>query len=215
MALLVGVGTAYVWLLRLTCRIRVIEGQQHLDSALAAGVVIPCSWHQQLLTGGLFLRGLIPRGLKTGFLISPSREGEFITSVVENHGPQVMRGSSSRTGSQAVRATLKAIRAGVSPTFLGDGPRGPVGVFKPGALIIARRTGVPMMLIGCGANRYWQLRSWDKTRIPKPFARINVAIGELWHIPRNGDDAEALAQQVAERIDALTATARSGRQRAG
>src|SRR5699024_6946548 len=105
--------------------------------------------------------------------------------------------------------------AGVSPTFLGDGPRGPVGVFKPGALIIARRTGVPMMLIGCGANRYWQLRSWDKKRIPKPFARINVAIGELWHIPRNGDDAEALAQQVAERIDALTATARSGRQRAG
>lgn len=215
MALLVGVGTAYVWLLRLTCRIRVVEGQQHLDSALAAGVVIPCSWHQQLLTGGLFLRDLIPRGLKTGFLISPSREGEFITRVVENHGPQVMRGSSSRTGSQAVRATLKAIRAGISPTFLGDGPRGPVGVFKPGALIIARRTGVPMMLIGCGASRYWQLRSWDKTRIPKPFARIDVAIDELWHIPRNGDDAEALAQQAAKRIDALTATARSERQHTG
>src|SRR5699024_11146557 len=112
LALLVGAGTAYVWLLRLTCRIRVVEGQQYLDAALAAGVVIPCSWHQQLLTGGLFLRDLIPQGLKTGFLISPSREGEFITRVVENHGPQVMRGSSSRTGRQAVRVTLSAIRCG-------------------------------------------------------------------------------------------------------
>src|SRR5699024_9153591 len=153
--------------------------------------------------------------LQTGSLLSPSREGEFITRVVENHGPQVMRGSSSRSGSQAVRATLKAIRAGISPTFLGDGPRGPVAVFKPGALTIARRTGVPVMPIGCGASRYWQLRSWDNTRIPKPFYRINVAVGERWTIPRNGDDVEALAQQAAERIDTLTATARASRQHAG
>src|SRR5699024_8003546 len=144
MALAVWAGTAYVWLLRLTCRIRVIEGEQHLDEALAVGVVIPCSWHQQILTGGLFLRDLLPRGMQTGFLISPSREGEFITRVVENHGPQVMRGSSSRTGTQAVKSTLRAIRAGVSPTFFADGPRGPAGEFKHGALTIARRTGTPV-----------------------------------------------------------------------
>lgn len=209
MALTVWFGTAYVWLLRLTCRIRVVAGQPHLDAALAAGVVVPCSWHQQLLTSGLFLRDLIPQGLQTGFLISPSREGEFISRVVENHGPQVMRGSSSRTGSQAVRVTLKAIRAGISPTFLGDGPRGPAGVFKPGALTIARRTGVPVMAVGCAASRYWQLNSWDQTCIPKPFARITVAVGELWQIPRDGSDTDMLARDAAARIDRLMALARA------
>lgn len=213
MALLVWIGTLYCWVLRLTCRIHIVSGQQHLDAALAAGVVVPCSWHQQLMISGVFMRSLIPQGLQTGFLISPSREGEFITRIVENHGIKVMRGSSSRTGSEAVRATLKAVRAGISPTFLADGPRGPAGEFKPGALIIAQRTGAPVMAYGCAASRYWQLNSWDKTRIPKPFSRITIAIGELWHLPRSGNDTPALAKQAAAHINALTNTARAAQQR--
>src|SRR5699024_3301518 len=163
----------------------------------------------RVLFRSLFLRDLLPRGMQTGFLISPSREGEFITRVVENHGPQVMRGSSSRTGTQAVKSTLRAIRAGVSPTFFADGPRGPAGEFKHGALTIARRTGTPVMLVGCAASRYWQIGTWDRTCLPKPFARINVAVDALWYVTRDGVAPEHLAQQAGANIDALTERAQA------
>src|SRR5665811_2031345 len=76
----------YIWLLRLTCRIRVVDGGEHVDTALAAGTpVIPCGWHQRLVPSGLFLRSLVPRGMNIGFLISPSREGEFMSRVAHAH----------------------------------------------------------------------------------------------------------------------------------
>lgn len=200
-----------IWLLRLTCRIRVVQGAQHVDAMLAAEVpaIVPCGWHQRIIMSGLFLRSLVPRGLRLGFLISPSREGEFIARVARSHGTETIRGSSSRTGKEAMRALTQAVREGISPMMYGDGPRGPAGVFKPGAVILASRSGAPLFLVGCAANRYWQLKSWDSGQIPKPFARLTVAVGEPWRIgPLHGTgQAEDIAGEIGRRLDALDTVA--------
>lgn len=206
-------ASAYIWVLRLTCRIDIVAGSEHVEAALARGVVVPCSWHQQIMASGLFLRSLIPRGLKTGFLISPSREGEFISRVANHHNAYVMRGSSSRTGSAAVKAIIRGTKQGISPTMYADGPRGPAQVMKPGTVILAQRTGTPIMAIGSAANRYWQLKSWDKNRIPKPFARLTIAVGELWPVDCPEQEINAVTQQVGKEIDALTAVAEAAQHR--
>lgn len=195
-----------VWLLRLTCRIRVVEGKEHVEAALASRlVVVPCSWHQRLLTSGLFLRSLVPRGMRMGFLISPSREGDMIARTAAAHSAEPIRGSSSRTGREAIRALSRAIAEGVSPTMYGDGPRGPAHVFKPGAVILARRTGAPLWLVGCAASRYWQLKSWDRGQIPKPFALLTIAVGEPLYIDKTDSkrSPEDICVEIGQRLDAL------------
>ncbi|WP_148045438.1 lysophospholipid acyltransferase family protein [Salinisphaera orenii] len=195
-----------VWVYRLTCRIEVVHGAEHVRATLDGGrPVVPCGWHQRIVPSGLFLRTLIPRGLRLGFLISPSREGEFLSRVALAHGATTIRGSSSRTGQAAMQALVQAVGEGISPTMYGDGPRGPAGVFKVGAAILASRSGAPLFLVGCAADRYWQLKSWDSGHIPKPFARLTVAVGEPWSIGALTDDAHAdrIAREIGERLDTL------------
>lgn len=204
------VATLFIWLLRLTCRIRVVEGQQHLDAALARGTaVVPCAWHQRLVPSGLFLRSLVRRKMIIGFLISPSREGEIMSRLARAHDVTPIRGSSSRTGSQAMESLAEAVNQGISPMMYGDGPRGPAGVFKPGAVVLASRTGAPLFLIGAAVNRFWQLKSWDAHRIPKPFSRFNIAIGEPLYVGalEGTQQAEDLASEISRRLNVLDAAA--------
>lgn len=204
---MVWTASAFIWALRLTCRTEVVAGAANVEAALARGVVVPCGWHQQILISGLFLRGLVPRGLKAGFLASPSREGEFISRVAIHHRGKIMRGSSSRTGSEALKAIIKGTQEGISPMMYADGPRGPARVFKPGAVLLAQRTGTPILPVGCAVDRYWQIKSWDQTRIPKPFSRFTIAVGELWPVACENHQIDAVARQVGRKVDELTAVA--------
>ena len=56
--------------------------------------------------------------------------------------------------------------------LVADAPRGPRFVSKLGIVYLAKRTGLPVIPVIWSANRYWKLNSWDRTIIPKPFARI-------------------------------------------
>lgn len=206
----------YIWLLRLTCRIRVVEGRQYLEDTLSRGTpVVPCAWHQRLIPSGLFLRSLVPRGMNVGFLISPSREGEFMSRVARTHRVKPIRGSSSRTGKEAMQALKEAVKAGISPMMYGDGPRGPARVFKTGAVILASRTGAPLFLVGAAASRYWQVKSWDSFHVPKPFCCFRIAVGEPWPIGAldGTQQAEKIAEELSRRLDALCEVAHDGRER--
>ncbi|MBH03821.1 MAG: hypothetical protein CMP08_06835 [Xanthomonadales bacterium] len=197
----------YIWLLCLTCRIRVVHGAAELDAVLAAGraddsPVVPCAWHQSLVSSAIFMRAQRQRGLQVGFLISPSREGRFMSDVAHAHKMTAIRGSSSRTGKAAMAALTEAVRAGISPMMYGDGPRGPAQVFKPGAVVLASRSGAPLLLVGATASRYVQLRSWDACHIPMPFCRLDVAIGMPWSIGtlEGPDQAQSIATELGDRL---------------
>jgi len=76
------------------------------------------------------------------------------------------------------------MKSGYSIVTTADGPRGPKYEFKAGTVLMARVAGVPIVPIGCAADRAWYLRRWDDFMIPKPFARIAIAIGEPVPVPR-------------------------------
>ena len=78
-------------------------------------------------------------------------------------------------------------REHASQVLTPDGPRGPRHEAKSGTVLLARLSGVPILPIAYAAQRYWQLRSWDRMVIPKPFSKVSVAVGELLEVPRELD----------------------------
>lgn len=210
--LAVPVGYTIIRLWWRTARVVAVIGTQHLDAALArAPSLVPCYWHQHQLYCGKFLLEQRARGLTVGWLISPSVDGELGAMLVRRIGGAVIRGSSTHTGARALRDYYQAlVKDAVSPVITPDGPRGPRFKFKPGALLLSQMSGRPVLPMAYAASRAWLIK-WDRFVIPKPFARIVIAIGEPCYVPRVTDAAalERLQEEMQGRLRALFAAARA------
>ena len=208
------VAAVGVFLIRLfwrTCRVVHVVGDEHMAQALAATPsVIPVYWHQHQLFCAKYLLEQKPRGLKLGFLISPSVDGEIGVMIVDRFGGHSIRGSASHTGARALRDYYDAlVKQGVSPSITPDGPKGPRFVFKPGAILLSQMSQRPMMPLAYYASRA-SLIAWDKFVIPWPFSRIVIAVGQPRQVPRTLQPAalEALQKEMAAELKSLFGAAR-------
>ena len=184
-----------------TSRLKIVN-QERLETLLKEhGAVVPVFWHQHLLMGARFMASRKIKGLKPGFMISPSVDGQAPTLLAEIYGCHVVRGSGSYTGVRAVRGVYNAIvKEGISPTITPDGPRGPRFVMKPGAIFTAQISGKAVVPIAYAASPAKLLRTWDKFVIPLPFGRLRIAIGEPYFPPKRMTEEEmAAAQKELER----------------
>lgn len=191
--LAIPLGLAVIRLWWRLCRVVKVEGEEHLRAALAdASSVLPCYWHQHQLFCAKYLLEQSARGMKVGWLISPSVDGEIGAMLVQRVGAHVIRGSSTHTGARALRDYYQAlVKEHISPVITPDGPRGPRYQFKPGAIMLAQMSGRPIVPMAYAASRAWRIK-WDRFVIPKPFARIAIAIGPARYVPRTLD-AQTLA----------------------
>lgn len=131
-------------------------------------------WHNRL-----FLASEIYRRYRAGrplyALISASKDGAWLTAFFSMVGGMAaVRGSSSRLGREAASALVEVQRAGNDIGITPDGPRGPCYDFKAGAIIVPRRTGAPLLLVGGEFESAWQLKSWDRFYLPRPFSRVRM-----------------------------------------
>lgn len=190
--ILVPVGLSLVRLVWRWARVIRVIGADHMAAALErAPSFIPVYWHQHQLFCVKVLLDQRRAGLKLGFLISPSVDGEIGAMIVRNLGGEVIRGSSTHTGARALRDYYQALaQEGVSPAITPDGPRGPPWKFKPGAVLLAQLSGRPMIPLSYAASHAWKIK-WDRFVIPWPFARIAVAVGEPVYVAK-GLDAPGL-----------------------
>jgi len=195
-----------------TCRVVRIIGAEHIsDSLTRAPSFIPVYWHQHQLFCAHYLFGLRAAGVKPGFLVSPSVDGEFGAILVRRMGGEVIRGSSSHTGARTLRDFYQAlVHEGISPVITPDGPRGPPWVFKGGALMLAQLSQRPIVPMTYFASRAWRV-GWDGFVIPQPFARIVIAVGEPVYISK-GTDAAGLEHwqlDMEQRLKRLFETAKA------
>lgn len=193
--LAVLLGAAILEILWRTCRIRISGGERLASLIKEHGAVVPVFWHQHLLMCGRFV---VSRrsGLKPGFMISPSVDGQAPTMLAMLYGAHVVRGSGSYTGMRAVRGAHQAlVKDGISPAITPDGPRGPRFGFKPGAIFAAQIAGKAVVPIAYAAKPAWLLRTWDKFVIPSPFGKVRIAIGEPYFPPAEMDDAQMQSAQ--------------------
>ncbi|MFZ9838917.1 MAG: lysophospholipid acyltransferase family protein [Opitutaceae bacterium] len=157
-------------------------------------------WHNRL-----FLAAEIVRRFRVGrpayALVSASQDGAWLTAFFQLAGLRTVRGSSSRLGREAATALVDTLRAGHDVGITPDGPRGPCYEFKPGAIIVARRTRAPLLLVGAEFTAAWRLGSWDRFCVPRPFSRVRMRC-EIIPAAALADRDEALAQ-VRQRLMAL------------
>lgn len=191
----------FIWL---SCRVKVI-GQAQMNAIVKTQKpVIPCYWHQQHLFCAWYMLKQVKRGMHVGFLISPSVDGEIPARIVSSRGARVIRGSSTRTGAQALRDMYQIIvKEGVSPVTTADGPTGPIFKFKPGAAMLSQMTKAPMLPIAYAAKNAWYLGSWDRFMIPMPFTRVVVAVGETVSVASVNKDLSPVQVQMEQLINDL------------
>ena len=194
-------------LLTATYRIDRVIGEEHMAPFLRGeAVCAPCYWHQHHIIGSTLVRAWIRRGFKACFLVSGSVDGDVPERIARAWGAEVIRGSANQSGALALRDQQRMIRNGYSIVTTADGPRGPQHEFKAGTVLMARIAGVPIVPIGCAADRAWYLeKRWDRFMIPKPFARIVIAIGEPVPVPRSipVDELEPVRLNVQEAVMSL------------
>lgn len=182
LAVLPPVLAALMKLSFLWCRSIEVRRQDELNRLLAAGTpVFLAFWHESMA-----IAARVHQGWGAHTLTSHSYDGELAARVVRRFGLRAARGSSSRGGSEAIGQLLEALRVNPMIGFTLDGPRGPRREAKPGAAILAARSGACVIPNAYAVDHAWRLRSWDRFPIPKPGARIVCTYGPA--IPPPPDD---------------------------
>lgn len=154
-------------------------------------------------------RSLIPANVfrDKGYwaLISLSRDGELQNNVFTHFGFQTIRGSTGRGGVKGALQMARKVKEGGVLAFTPDGPRGPTHKVQLGVILMAEKSGAPIIPLGVSASRRWLMKSWDLYMIPKPFARAYFVVGEPIYVPPDQDEAgrEAVAAQVEIAINRL------------
>ncbi len=148
-------------------------------------------WHDQTLVPLHLLRD---SGIAT--MMSRSRAGRMQGAFWQLYGWPIVWGSTKKKeGIIALRETLRLISEGGLMGFTPDGPKGPRHHAHGGVVYLASKSGVPILPLACAATRSWQLPTWDKYLIPKPFARVHVHVGEELRVPPGLSREETLAWQ--------------------
>ena len=157
-------------------------------------------WHNRLFLAGEIVRRY-RQGRPTYALVSASRDGAWLSAFFSLVGMSAVRGSSSRLGREAASGLVEVMRAGCDIGITPDGPRGPCYELKPGAIIVPRRTGAPLLLVGAEFTRAWRLKSWDRFYLPAPFSRVRMRC----EVIANDElaDRDAAAERIQARLRAL------------
>lgn len=175
-----------------------VEGWENFEAIEKAGKLpIYSFWHNRIFSGTYFFR---KRGIVV--ITSQSKDGEYIARFIQRLGFGAVRGSSTRGGVGALVEMIRLMRGGLSMAFSVDGPKGPRYVAKNGAVLLAKKTGNPLMPFVVENKNYWTVKSWDRLQIPKPFTRVRVIIGKPIYVSPEADIEVSLAelQQSLDRL---------------
>lgn len=188
-----------VVLWRATLRMREVGTERRAALTAAGTPVLHALWHQRMVVG-IYVNGF--RRVVT--MASQSADGEVIAALLRFWGYRVVRGSTSRGGSEAMRAMIREVQKGKPWAALTtDGPRGPARRSKPGIVALADAVGGAILPVGASSTRPKFLRSWDNFLLPLPFSRCVCVYGEpLRREP--GEPEEAFLARIDRALDAAT-----------
>lgn len=195
----------FVWIfiraLRATARVE-WQGREILDDLRRdPGGYILAFWHSRfvMMPYAYFDRRMV-------VLSSAHRDARRLAEVLACFGIRNVVGSSTRGGAAGLRGLIREARAGSDLGFTPDGPRGPRRRVKPGVVAAARFTGLPIVPVTYSATRGRRLRSWDRTLIPLPFAKIVFRYGMPLRVPRDIDEVQEqeLSRALEDQLDRLT-----------
>ena len=173
-----------------TFRITIENEEKWIDHIENGGRVLLCTWHQQFFSAIRHFETY--REYRPGLMISRSFDGDLISGIAHRTGWYTMRGSSSKGGREALGGMIEKLRKTGLAAHIVDGPRGPAGVVKAGAIRLASAANAVIVPFYTSAEKAWYFRSWDRFMLPKPFSRVTIRFGDMISSPsmKNDDDFE-------------------------
>ena len=167
------IGSLFIRLISLTNK-----KEFHAPESLGDEPFIMACWHGELL--------MIPyaytrykKNPHVKLLISEHFDGNLIAKTLNYFGFETIRGSSTRGGAKALIQSIKELKNGYDLGITPDGPKGPRHEVSDGIVVMAQKAKVKITLVEIKPSAYWQLNSWDKFVIPKPFGTIRYYISDL------------------------------------
>ncbi|WP_201352461.1 lysophospholipid acyltransferase family protein [Hydrogenimonas urashimensis] len=183
---------AVMWLLFFTNRKR-----WHFGGKIPETPFVVLFWHGELLMAPFIFRKAAPKS-RVNVMISEHFDGEIIAKTIGAFGLATIRGSSRKGAARVLMAALRKIKEGESIGITPDGPKGPRHTVSDGAIVIAQKAHVPIVILNCLPSRYWQAGSWDRFVIPKPFGTIEYYVSEPIDIA--GMEKEAARELIRKRM---------------
>ena len=179
-----------------TFRFTVENEDQWMRYVEQGGRVLLCVWHQQFFSAIRYFENYRP--YSPGLMISRSADGDLIAGVASRTGWRPARGSSSKGGKTAMMEVIGYLKETGLAAHILDGPQGPIGKVKPGAVSIALAADAVIVPFYISADRAWYFNSWDKFFIPKPFARVTLRYDTMIRLqpPDSESEFEALRQKL-------------------
>lgn len=133
-------------------------------------------------------------------LVSKSPDGDILSRILHRWQYNVFRGSSSKSGKDALE---KIIQRKITTVITPDGPRGPVKEMKNGALIVSNRTGFPVIPVKIDyITKKVLYKSWDKFEIPLPFSKCKVSFGKSYSYREflSNDKLQKFKQEISSQM---------------
>ncbi|MDR3630876.1 MAG: lysophospholipid acyltransferase family protein [Desulfocapsaceae bacterium] len=191
------------WLIRAwftTCRITEHDVHFRQQCREHDNPLIATFWHYAILYNFYHMRN------ESGVaMVSASKDGEYIARLARLFNFAPVRGSSHKKGMRALIEMMRLVTAGRHAAIVADGSQGPPMVVQAGSILLASKTGAPILPMLWSASRYYAVGSWDRMAIPKPFSRIDFYYGEPLFVPE-GLDAEGIERyrvQLEENLHAV------------
>ncbi|MBU0910107.1 MAG: lysophospholipid acyltransferase family protein [Proteobacteria bacterium] len=162
-----------------TCRVKQRE-HEHFTRLAGAGLPFIVSfWHY-----GVIYIVYQARKIPYVAMVSASKDGEYVSRILQSKGFATVRGSRNKGAIGALKALMKEMAQGKTAVLVADGSQGPARKAQAGTILLASKTGAPILPVGWAADRYKSFRSWDRTSIPLPFSRVVIWFGEPISVPR-------------------------------
>jgi lysophospholipid acyltransferase (LPLAT)-like uncharacterized protein len=187
----------------LTLRYRWSDRSEMFVNGARPGPAIYCVWHNRLVLCMIAYWDYVKKHNDTpglAAMVSASKDGGFLTGVLECFRVEPVRGSSSRRGPQALRELTTWARRGYDLAITPDGPRGPRYVVQDGVMSLAQLTGQPIVPVSYSLGWKITLKSWDRFQIPLPFSRCEMVYEKPIHVPREATGAER--EELRQRLEA-------------
>lgn len=161
-------------------------------------------WH-----GTMTLPWFILKNYDMVGLTSKSKDGDLLAKILRYWKYRVIRGSSTKGGDVALGIMIDHAKNKKSIAITPDGPRGPAKKMKPGAVIIAKKTGIPLVLIGVGYKKKKLLKSWDSFQIPNLFSEVNIVYSDPIYVSKelSYDETSKVIENCEKKLNELQSKA--------
>ena len=182
------------------------QGREGAAALLRAGrPFIVAFWHGRLMMAPTAWR----EDTAMHVMISRHRDGEKVARAARHLGIATVRGSRTRGGAAALRASLRVLKEGGCLSITPDGPRGPRMRVQPGIITLARLAGAPIVPMTCAVSRRLLADSWDRFVIALPFSKGACLWGAPLYVAADADEAarETARLTLEARLNEMTAAA--------